>query len=144
MKQKMSSLKWVCAASAFALFAACSSSDSGTNASDADSSSSTEISNEESSSADGAISSASATSSTSENDSDESTATDTDTLSTSTWLAWDTPTSPTAAAYVAPDSAVIVTLSESGFSVTNAGTKSISVSDNRLIVGSAGLYVFSG
>lgn len=152
MKQKMSSLKWVCAASAFAFLAACSSSDSGTNANDVDSSSSVASvieesssgTSTESSSADGVTSSAAGISSASDSDSDESTATDTDTLSTSTWLTWDTPTSPTAAAYSAPDSAVIVTLSESGFSVTNAGTKSISVAENKLVVGSAGLYVFSG
>ena len=153
MNQKMSSLKWICAASAFAFLAACSSSDSGSNANSEESSSSTESSVDvssadnaaESSSADGATSSAALTSSTSSaSDSDASTATDTDTLSTSTWLAWDTPTSPTAASYSAPDSAVIVTLAESGFTVTNAGTKSVSVVDNKLVVGSAGLYVFSG
>lgn len=155
MNQKMSSLKWICAASAFAFLAACSSSDSGSNATTEESSSSTESSVEassadtstETSSADGATSSATATSSTSsasDSDSDESTATDTDTLSTSTWLTWDTPTSPTAASYSAPDSAVIVTLAESGFTVTNAGTKSVSVTDNKLVVGSPGLYVFSG
>ncbi|MBP5248142.1 MAG: carbohydrate-binding domain-containing protein [Fibrobacter sp.] len=149
MKQKMSSFKWICAASAFAFFAACSSSDSGTNVQNEESSSSAEtLENPSSSSVVTETSSAggasSASENDSENDSEEISATDTDTLSTSTWLTWETPNTPTSVAYAAPDSAVIVTLAESGFTVTNAGIKSVSVSGNKLVVGSAGLYVFSG
>ncbi len=145
MTQKISSLKWICAASTVAFFAACSSSDSGTSASDAESSSATETPVGESSSSIATVmSSADAVSSASDNDSDENSATDTDTLSTSTWLTWETPASPTSASYSVPDSAVIVTLAETGFSVTNAGTKSIAASGNKLVVGSPGLYVFSG
>ncbi len=73
--------------------------------------------------------------------------TDTDSLSTSTWLTWDVPSSPTSGTVSSAvlDTAVRVTLSDAGFTVDNAkvGT-SISVSGNKLLVGGAGTYVFSG
>lgn len=82
-----------------------------------------------------------------DNDDSEDSDADTDTLSTSTWLSWDVPAAPTPGTVSSAvlDSAVRVTLSDAGFTVDNAKVgASITASGNKLLIGSAGVYVFSG
>ena len=145
MKHSTFTLKWFCVVAA--IFVACSS-DSSSNASETDSSSS-EFSGISSENLAESSSSQFSTLSSSESgdldgDNPDVENTDTDTLSTSTWLSWEVPEAPSAGVYAAPDSAVLVTFSDAGISVLNAGTKSVSVSENILVIGSAGLYVMSG
>ena len=138
MKHSTFTLKWFCVVAA--IFVACSS-DSSSNASETDSSSS-EFSGISSENLAESSSSQFSTLSSSESgdldgDNPDVENTDTDTLSTSTWLSWEVPEAPSAGVYAAPDSAVLVTFSDAGISVLNAGTKSVSVSENILVIGSA-------
>ena len=161
MNQKFSFFKLLCSFSTVLFFAACSS-DSGSNAASEDSSSSYAdsgssssgtgnssalVEGTSSSSIEGASSSGTGVSSSAgsiTSSSSEHSEGNTNALSTSTWLTWTVPSSPTAGSYTTGDTAVSVTIAESGYTISNQGNKAIAASGNTLYIASSGLYVLSG
>ena len=135
--------KWTCAAAAVTFFACSSESSSTAPAEELSSAAQSQESSSSFTENPSVESSNSSVENPEKDDPSDNENADTDTLSTSTWLTWDVP-APKSGTYTAPDSAVMVSLQDENISVTNAGTKSVSVSGNQLLIGSGGLYVLSG